>query len=81
MLVTDMVMPEMSGQDLMKHVRRIRPNLPVLFISGFVPARFHEQGFLMPGTHIISKPFELQALAAAIRTTIAKAKSEIKSAP
>lgn len=57
LLVTDVVMPGMSGAALAEALRRARPDLPVLFISGFNEHAVTGAGGLMKGTSLLSKPF------------------------
>jgi two-component system cell cycle sensor histidine kinase/response regulator CckA len=63
LLVTDVIMPKLNGTELAKKVRALRPNLPVLFISGLM----RESGVL-GGEHqnagFLSKPIIQEALAA-----------------
>ena len=66
LLITDIRMPGMSGLELAEKVRKIRPDLPVLFITGY--ASEFEQGVeLAPGTSLLVKPFSLAKLGATVR--------------
>ncbi|MEV4281824.1 hybrid sensor histidine kinase/response regulator [Actinoplanes xinjiangensis] len=72
-LVTDVVMPGMDGRQLAHHLLGVRPQLKVVFISGFAEALIAEDGTaLEPGGRIIAKPFtgaELrEAIGAALLT-------------
>jgi CheY-like chemotaxis protein len=57
LLITDLLMPEMSGADLSSKIRRIKPHLPVLFISGYPADILQEGGSLPRETQFIGKPF------------------------
>jgi CheY-like chemotaxis protein len=63
-LVTDIAMPGgVSGVDLARHARRLRPDLPVLLVSGFAGSALGEHG-LKPGEfELMNKPFRPSALA------------------
>lgn len=66
LLITDIRMPGMSGLELAASARRIRPGLPVLFITGY--AHEFEHGLdLAPGTTLLIKPFSLAKLGAVVR--------------
>ncbi|HEU4699115.1 MAG TPA: PAS domain S-box protein [Gemmatimonadales bacterium] len=67
LLVTDIVMPEMSGRQLVEQLRAQRPALPVLFMSGYDEEAVTTQGALPPGTGFIAKPFTVEALLHAVR--------------
>jgi PAS domain S-box-containing protein len=68
LLVTDMVMPGMSGAELASRARTARPGLPVLFVSGYPqPAAGGEAG------EILAKPFTAEALAKRVRAALAPA--------
>jgi CheY-like chemotaxis protein len=69
MLVSDIVLPGITGRELAKRIREHRPSLPVLFISGYVP-----EGRVQPDADLLSKPYTPEALLArvreALRTTV-----------
>ncbi len=70
LVVTDMVMPGMHGRELAERLRRARPDLPVLFVSGF-PEDWIEQGTgIDPDARFLPKPFSAPALAQAVRDAI-----------
>ena len=57
LLVTDVVMPNMSGVDLAAELRSDRPELPVLFISGYPDDATVRDGNLRTGENVLIKPF------------------------
>jgi PAS domain S-box-containing protein len=63
-LLTDVVMPHMPGRELADKVKRRRPRIQVLFMSGYSPAHLHAQGVLEPGAHLVEKPFDQPTLLA-----------------
>jgi PAS domain S-box-containing protein len=76
-LLTDVVMPRMNGCQLAEAVRKIRPHLPILYMSGHAGALLTEEGILEPGAPVLTKPFTkaelLDALGAALATQSAPA--------
>ncbi len=64
-LITDMMMPKMSGKELASVIESERPSIKVLFISGAVDSSVVRQQILKSGTTIVAKPFELRVLARA----------------
>jgi len=68
LIVTDFVMPEMSGLELAKAVHERRPGLPILITSGYPDAELDLPDGLLWGT--LPKPYELTALGARIRELI-----------
>ena len=62
LLLTDSVMPHMSGQTLAKRVTGLRPGLPVLFMSGYSPDMLSPHRPRAEGTAFVQKPFTQQAL-------------------
>lgn len=57
LLVTDVVMPRMSGRMLAEHLKGVRPALKVLYMSGYTNDAIDRQGILEPGTQFLAKPF------------------------
>jgi two-component system, cell cycle sensor histidine kinase and response regulator CckA len=66
-LLTDVVMPEISGPDLADRVRMGRPELPVLFMSGYNEEAVLRDGVLVAGTAFLEKPFSPSVLLHRIR--------------
>jgi PAS domain S-box-containing protein len=72
LVITDLVMPEMSGEDLMHELQKRKPDLPVLVITGYALQEddlqaLKDMGFM----DVIFKPFEVQALAQAVHCALA----------
>jgi PAS domain S-box-containing protein len=67
LLVTDVKMPGMDGRELADAVRARRPDIRVLFTSGYAENALSDHGVLAEGVHFIAKPFTLQALTDRIR--------------
>jgi PAS domain S-box-containing protein len=57
LLLTDVVMPEMSGPELAEQARHRRPGLKLLFMSGYAHGLLPPQGVLGPGVALLDKPF------------------------
>ncbi len=70
LLVTDVVMPEMSGLDLSVLLRAHRPDLQVMYMSGFPEPTVGGGTGQPPGAHFIAKPFDRQGLLRAVRRAI-----------
>ncbi|MFD1627544.1 hybrid sensor histidine kinase/response regulator [Azospirillum griseum] len=69
LLITDVVMPQMDGPTLARHVRRLRPDLRVIFISGYAEDRLGEiDGVEI--AHFLPKPFSLKQLAGKVKEVI-----------
>jgi len=69
-LITDVVMPGIGGRELAKRLLQIRPNLAVLYLSGYTEDTILHQGVLGPGTAFLQKPFTLQNLARKVREVL-----------
>ena len=70
LLLTDVVMPQMNGRDLSEHVRRMRPDVRVLFMSGYAEDVVAHSGVLEEEVNFIGKPFRLSALAQKVREVL-----------
>ena len=66
-LVTDVVMPGMSGRQLSDRLTELRRGLPTLFISGYAPEKVFGDGLLAEGTPFLAKPFSREDLARRVR--------------
>jgi PAS domain S-box-containing protein len=69
-LVTDVVMPRLSGRELATRITAERPNLKVLFISGYTDDSIFRHGVLEGGVAYLQKPFNLKAIAQKIREVL-----------
>ncbi|MFA6244981.1 MAG: response regulator, partial [Candidatus Hydrogenedentales bacterium] len=70
LLMTDVVMPGMTGRETWKHLSGIRPGLKCLFMSGYTANVIAHQGVLDEGVHFLQKPFSEEALARKIREAL-----------
>jgi PAS domain S-box-containing protein len=71
LLVTDMVMPNVGGSELFAHLRLLRPDLRVLFVSGYTDDDIIRRGLKDAGSAFLQKPFTAHALAAAAHAALA----------
>ena len=67
LLVTDVIMPHMNGQEVAEILCHRRPDLKVLFVSGYSDTDLNDHGILDPGIQLLQKPFTPHALAQKIR--------------
>jgi CheY-like chemotaxis protein len=70
LLLTDVVMPEMSGFELAETLARLRPDLKRLYMSGYASDRVADQGVLTEGRRFLRKPFSQESLAAKVREAL-----------
>jgi PAS domain S-box-containing protein len=67
LLLTDVVMPHMTGKELADRLRPLRKEMKVLYMSGYAPDVLTGRGMMEPGGSYIAKPFAREALAAKVR--------------
>ena len=70
LLVTDVVMPQMGGRELADQLRVTRPNVKVLYTSGYTDDAIVQQGLLNPGLSFLHKPFLSAALLQKVREVL-----------
>ena len=69
-LVTDVIMPDMTGRELADALTALYPQLAVLYVSGYAASTIEEENLLGPGTSFLSKPFSVRALADKVREVL-----------
>jgi PAS domain S-box-containing protein len=72
LLLTDVVMPEMNGRDLARHLLSLYPDIKPLFMSGYTANVIAHHGVLDEGVEFIEKPFAKKDLAAKIRQVMGR---------
>ncbi|MBI4822205.1 MAG: response regulator [Deltaproteobacteria bacterium] len=70
LLVTDVVMPKLGGKELAERIRLARPDLRVLYVSGYTDQEIVDQTALLPGESFLPKPFTPVKLAEAVRRAL-----------
>ncbi|HVE83054.1 MAG TPA: ATP-binding protein [Myxococcales bacterium] len=70
LLVTDVVMPQMSGAALAEALLKERPDLGVLYLSGYTGGALVHQGLFQSGAAYLQKPFTAEALLQAVRAAL-----------
>lgn len=62
LIVSDVVMPAMDGPTMAREVRKLRRDLPVLFMSGYAEEQLRKQIDIVGGVHFLPKPFSVQQI-------------------
>ena len=70
LLLTDVVMPQMSGQQLAEQVVALRPGIKVVFMSGHPGSMASERGMFDPAAFLLQKPFTMDALGQILRQAL-----------
>src|SRR5262245_52545677 len=70
LLITDVVMPEMSGGELAGRLKQLHPELKVLFLSGYTEDAVVRHGVSEADSAFLQKPFSLSVLAGKVREVL-----------
>ena len=70
LVLTDVIMPGRTGPDLMRDLVARRPNLKVVYMSGYAEDAISHQGVLDPGIAFLQKPFTAETLSKKIREVL-----------
>ncbi len=81
LLITDVVMPHLSGPELATKISATRPDMKVLFISGYTDDTVFRHGVLEGDVAFLQKPFNLKALAKKIREVLSGRTVSVESHP
>ena len=68
-VVSDIVMPKLNGVELLQRLAIVRPQLPIILMSGYAGQQLAEQGIEAPCS-ILAKPFSAEALAKKVRDVL-----------
>jgi signal transduction histidine kinase/DNA-binding response OmpR family regulator len=75
LVLTDLLMPELSGPELARALKKIRPDLPLVLISGFVSSVTEESARRQGFVGLIRKPFEIEQMAKSVASVLNSAVS------
>jgi CheY-like chemotaxis protein len=70
LLISDMIMPVMNGKELSDKLQPLRPEMKVLFLSGYTAEIISKQGVIEGEIHFLQKPFSFEALTAKVREVL-----------
>lgn len=76
LLLTDILLPSMTGRQLANRLLEYRPGLPVLYISGYSSEVLAERGWLEPSAFLLEKPFRIQDLLDHVEQLLASVPSD-----
>ncbi|QEM70040.1 response regulator [Geobacter sp. FeAm09] len=70
MILSDVIMPAMSGKEMVEQILQVRPAIKVLYMSGYTSDIIAQKGVLEEGMHFIHKPFDMHTLHEKIKETL-----------
>ncbi|MFW6255960.1 MAG: response regulator [Candidatus Sumerlaeota bacterium] len=77
LVILDVVLPKKNGKEVFEHIRRMRPDLPVLFCSGYGISTVRESLSMGENLNLVEKPFRRNALLKEVRKLLNEARSRI----
>jgi len=72
LILTDVVMPELSGRGLVERLSAVRPNAAVIYMSGYTDSEVLRRGMLEPGSLFVQKPFNPNSLLRIVREALSQ---------
>jgi len=70
LVITDVIMPQMNGRDLLERITQIKPGIRSLYMSGYTADIIAKQGVLEVGLQFIEKPFSLKGFCSKVREVL-----------
>jgi CheY-like chemotaxis protein len=70
LLLTDMIMPQVSGRDIANHLLPLCPDMKVLYMSGYTDNLLSQHGGSAPAISLLQKPFTSRKLAKHVRSVL-----------
>ncbi len=70
LLFSDMVMPEMGGDQLAEEIKRLNPKIKILLTSGYTDSQLMKSGLWNKGFHFLHKPYTIQQMAKKVRKVL-----------
>jgi two-component system cell cycle sensor histidine kinase/response regulator CckA len=77
LMITDVVMPKMSGKETAERLQPLHPQMKVIYMSGYTDDAIVHHGVLAPGLNFLEKPFLPVALARKVREVLDKKQDRI----
>ncbi|WP_051689819.1 ATP-binding protein [Pelobacter seleniigenes] len=70
LLISDVIMPQMNGKKLAEKIRTFRPDIKVIFMSGYTGDIIAKQGLIPEGVHFLQKPVTIEMLLSMVREVL-----------
>lgn len=80
LLITDVVMPNMDGPTLVRAVKRLKPDMAIIFMSGYAEEAFRRHDEKAEDLHFLPKPFGLKQLAAKVKDVLSGSRGPARPA-
>ena len=72
LVLSDVVMPRKNGREMLDEIKKIKPDIKVVFISGYAADIIQKKGIIEEGTEFITKPFKKNDLLQKVREVLDK---------